>query len=370
MTDRERILNIFRRKPIDRIVWQPRIEHWYHVNKITHSLPERYHNMSLLDVYRDLPASVRYYYGEETNISNPRTYVRFEYEGGVEIREKQHGDRVRVDFITPVGSLSGIKGLAEHGLSWHYLDHPVKAVDDLTIIEYIYRHTHYSFDYNFFEEARKAMGESGEIQFYWERSPFQRLYLEFLGIEGTAMALFDHPGRIREYLAVTQEAEDELFEVLAGCPVKILNFGENIDGRFNSPRLFSDFMVPYYNNRINQLHKAGKFCHIHLDGMLKPLLPFLQDPGFDGIEAATPLPQGDVTLEELKEAMGDTVLLDGIPMFYFLPEYSLEELEKTTCRIIELFAPNLILGISDEISPPGDIERVRFVSNIVANCSV
>ena len=34
-------------------------------------------------------------------------------------------------------------------------------------------------------------------------------------------------------------------------------------------------------------------------------------------------------------------------------------------RLIDLFAPNLILGISDEISSTGDIERVRVVKEIV-----
>ncbi|HSV31540.1 MAG TPA: uroporphyrinogen decarboxylase family protein [Atribacteraceae bacterium] len=366
MTDRERIISVFQRRSVDRIVWQPRIEHWYHVNKVTGSLPKPYRDMSLLEVYRDLPASVRYYYDEGTDISTPRTYIRTEYTGGVAIRETRKRDTVRVDFITPVGELTGLKGLAEHGLSWHYLEHPVKTPGDLTVIEYIYRHTHYRFDFAFYNQAREAMGGSGEIQFYWERSPFQRLYLEYLGIAGTSLALYDYPDRIREYLRITEEAEDELFEVLALCPVNILNFGENLDGRFNSPRIFSKYLVPYYRKRVDQLHRAGKFCHVHLDGILKPLLPLLKDPGFDGIEAATPLPQGDVTLEELKEAMGEMVLLDGIPMLYFLPEYSQEELESTTRQVIDLFSPHLILGISDEISPLGDIERVKLVARIVA----
>jgi hypothetical protein len=33
--------------------------------------------------------------------------------------------------------------------------------------------------------------------------------------------------------------------------------------------------------------------------------------------------------------------------------------------LIELFAPKLVLGISDEISSNGDIERVRVVGEIV-----
>ena len=40
-------------------------------------------------------------------------------------------------------------------------------------------------------------------------------------------------------------------------------------------------------------------------------------------------------------------------------------LEKRDRGILDLFAPNLILGISDEISSTGDIERIRLVGKIV-----
>jgi len=40
-------------------------------------------------------------------------------------------------------------------------------------------------------------------------------------------------------------------------------------------------------------------------------------------------------------------------------------LEEYTHRLIDLFAPRLVLGISDEISSTGDIERVRVVGRIV-----
>ncbi len=34
-------------------------------------------------------------------------------------------------------------------------------------------------------------------------------------------------------------------------------------------------------------------------------------------------------------------------------------------QVVELFYPRLVLGISDEIPPDGDIERVRLVSELV-----
>ncbi|MEN8150169.1 MAG: hypothetical protein ABFS86_10115, partial [Planctomycetota bacterium] len=102
------------------------------------------------------------------------------------------------------------------------------------------------------------------------------------------------------------------------------------------------------------------------DGDTGPLLPYAKQTGLDGIEAITPEPQGDVTLEQVKEALGDEVfLIDGIPAVYFDETYPVEVLVEATERIIELFAPKLVLGISDEISSTGDIERIRVVGEIV-----
>ena len=86
----------------------------------------------------------------------------------------------------------------------------------------------------------------------------------------------------------------------------------------------------------------------------------------DGIEALTPLPQGDASLEQIKEALGDEMfLLDGIPAVYFDEIYSEETLLETAQCFIDLFSPRLVLGISDEISSTGDIERIRLVGELV-----
>ena len=73
-----------------------------------------------------------------------------------------------------------------------------------------------------------------------------------------------------------------------------------------------------------------------------------------------------MTLDAIREHIGDKILLDGIPAVLFLDTYSREQLMETTERIIELFQPNLVLGISDEL-PPGAgeeaIERVRLVAD-------
>lgn len=191
------------------------------------------------------------------------------------------------------------------------------------------------------------------------------MIIDYMGFENTIYALTDYPTETHDLMMAIEAWDDQMYDVIGSSPLEILNFGENIDASMDSPRLFSKYLIPYYNKRIDQLHHRNKFCHIHMDGALKPLLPFLKETHFDGIEAATPLPQGDVSLEEIKEGLGDKILLDGIPAICFLPAQPLEELEACATKILEMFSPNLLLGISDELPPPADIERVRAVTEIV-----
>ena len=95
------------------------------------------------------------------------------------------------------------------------------------------------------------------------------------------------------------------------------------------------------------------------------LLPYLIDVPFDGLEALTAKPQGDVTLEEIKEAIGNKILLDGIPSILFLPEYSDDYVRQYSQKVLEIFSPNLILGVSDELSPNGDIKKIEMIANMV-----
>jgi hypothetical protein len=161
--------------------------------------------------------------------------------------------------------------------------------------------------------------------------------------------------------------DDGMYEVLVKCPMKILNFGENIDANLASPKFFRKYLIPYYERRVKQLHRVGKFCHIHMDGAMKPLLPLLDELEFDGIEAATPKPQGDVEIDELKKGMGEKILLDGIPAVMFIPVYTEKQVRDFATKILETFSPNLILGVSDELPPTADIRLMELVSRLVEN---
>ena len=54
-----------------------------------------------------------------------------------------------------------------------------------------------------------------------------------------------------------------------------------------------------------------------------------------------------------------------MPAIDFLPGHRTRDLLEFARRAIDMFAPRLILGISDEISQVGEIEKVQAVTELV-----
>lgn len=358
MTFKDLHLAVFRREPTNgRVLWQPRIEHWYETNKAQGTLPERYRDLSLLEVFDDLGCSVRPYwaFNDCLRIEDSEELVRHEVEEGplTTITEK-----------TPVGSLVTV--MERTSQSWHTRRYPVVTPADMKVMEWRLRNRRIWFDRSLFEERCTEIGDRAASCVFISRINLLRLVIEFMGFEGGLTAFYTMPAEVESLICTINETDDALLDVVCDTPLEIINFGDNVHQAFCPPNLFKKWVLPEYIRRNERLHVAGKRTYPHWDGDCAQLLPYAQDCGFDGFEAITPVPQGDVTLEQVRDALGDRIMLDGIPCTDFLRTESIDSLVTNTRKCIEYFAPNLVLGISDEISPVGDIERVRLVSEIVA----
>ena len=124
ITFRERMLRTFERKKVDRILWQPRLEHWYSVNKAHGTLPERYRDMELLKVYDDLNASVRTY-----GMFN-RT-IKITQGEDVKVKTEDHETYFSTTWQTPVGSLTQVtrRVRTETEISAYTVEHMVKTIE-------------------------------------------------------------------------------------------------------------------------------------------------------------------------------------------------------------------------------------------------
>jgi hypothetical protein len=223
----------------------------------------------------------------------------------------------------------------------------------------------WSWDQDRYDQLCETWAGLGAPTIYMPRVTVQMLYIDQMGVESAIFALMDYEDTCQAYFDALSANQERLIDVIKRSPIEVINFGDNLHAGTLPPEYFAKYVLGVYQRRCELLHDAEKFVHAHWDGDVGPLLPYAKDTGLDGIEAITPQPQGDVTLEQTKDALGDMWLLDGIPAIYF--DHTFEEKTLTDCtrKVIDLFAPNLILGISDEISSHGDIERVRIVGRIV-----
>lgn len=210
------------------------------------------------------------------------------------------------------------------------------------------------------------MGDNGAPTMYICRTPIQEAFVETMGVENTIYALHDSKDIVERYFDAKEESNLKLIREINKSPIRIINYGDNIHCGITSPQLFERYILPVYERRYPILKGEGKFIHSHWDGDVAAILKYAQKSFLDGIEAITPFPQGDVSIEQIKEALGDDmILLDGIAAILFEDYYHISKLEEQVCELIEKFAGRLIIGISDEMPSRGNIERVKFVRDII-----
>ncbi len=362
MTLREMNLAVFRREPLRHVFLQPRFEPWYAWQKQFDRLPEELRGLELREVYDRLNASMRYV-GYYTDAPYP---IETTYADEVKITSRTEGDRMESHFETPHGTLSESWRFTVDR-TWRLVEFAAESPDDLPALRWLIERRKLTFRPELFRQGIQYLGDRGEPQFFLPKSPYFALAQQWMKYSDFVFALTDRPRDIKDIMKAIDESYDHLWEqVVSSGLVRIVNFGENIAMAYLSTRYFEEYCIPWYERRAGQLRDAGIFSHIHIDGYFKPLLPYLAELPFDGLEALTPLPQGDVSLEEIHEYIGDKILLDGIPAVMFLRHQPREELQACVERIVELFHPRLVLGISDELPQGGDdesFERLKWVAD-------
>jgi hypothetical protein len=343
-----------------RIIWQPRIGCWFEDKMFSgEGLPAPYTGMSAYEVFRSLGCSARLY---EFN----SCFRRVEHPA-VRVTHRERNETDTETLVeTPVGRQLAVHRRSRNSPHAITLKWEVESPEELKVATWREENATWEWDQEQFDAHMRACGDLGAPTMFLPRMNVQCLYIEKMGVEKGVYAMFEQPEEIETFFRALEECQDRLIDVINASPVEIINFGENVHAGTLSPDLFLRYHLPACQRRCERLHAAGKFVCSHWDGDTGPLLPYARETGLDGIEAITPQPQGDVTLEEIKEALGDELfLLDGIPAIYFDDTYSVDTLVACTERLIELFAPRLVLGISDEISSTGDIEKLRVVGEIV-----
>ncbi|MCW3991154.1 MAG: uroporphyrinogen decarboxylase family protein [Candidatus Bathyarchaeota archaeon] len=358
------------------VVFQPRIKHWYDVNLSARTLPERYQGMYLDEIYRDLDVAPREVWGLGGPASEFAGYLGLQTREGDDVEvwvkrtqglfyEAEPNDYLITEYRTPVGAIRQVQRLTEHGTSLYNVEYYLKGLKDIEVYKYILQERSYRWDRLRSEWGMSRFGDIIPLRVQLRRSPLMWLMVATMGFQRTVTMLWRHPEEMEGLLQLLGGEFDKQIEACRGKPVAELSFGDNMHQDMCPPPYFKKYVIPFYRRATAKIHAQGMYATSHWDGFVKQLLPLVKETGLDGLECVTPLPQGDITLEEMREGMEGLFLRDGIPAVLFCPWMSLETLAEHVRRLLEMFPPRLILGVSDLLPANADIERIRFVNEIV-----
>ncbi|MCX7705397.1 MAG: hypothetical protein N2115_03970 [bacterium] len=360
MTRKELNLAIFEGKA-NSVLWQPRLETWILYHRAKGSLPEKFSGLTNLEIYDKLGCSIRY---------GAHAGLMYYYDCYVETFERKV-DENHIEFVmrTEKGDLKTVYQVVPGGMGYgdncRIVEFPVKTVEDLKILTYLMNHRNSAAVPELFKEAANRVGKRAEPTVFLTSTGFTDLIKVYAGLLNTYYLLSDYPSEFEEYIEACNERDMRVAKEVLKLPCRIFNLGDHTTNEFTPPPILKKYVIPRWKKISQLMSKNNRFVHSHWDGNSRLILPYLKESGLHGVEALTPVPMCDMTLEEIKEATEGMVVLDLVPAIFFLPSFPLKELLSFTEKVIDMFAPRLILGVSDEISPPGEIERIEAISELI-----
>jgi hypothetical protein len=361
MTRKELNLAIFE-GTADAVLWQPRLETWIHHHQAEGTMPARFRGMDDLAIYDALGCSVRY--------AASAGLERYEEPADVVRAEEQQGDLFIQTATTPSGTLRTVyRDIWSEGKlrNRRIIEWPVKEPRDLRVLTEVVERAQFRADLAAFEEAAARVGRRAEPTVFLESSGFTDLIKFHAGLEATFYLLHDDRATVEACLEACDRRDRRMIDAALTLPCRLFNLGDHATNEFTPPPILERYLLPRWQWISDTLGAAGRYVHSHWDGHARLILPYLKPARLHAVEALTPKPMGDITLEEIKDAVGDQlVCLDLLPAIHFLPSYPVSEVLDFARRVIDIFAPRLILGVSDEISQVGQIEKIEAVSELVS----
>jgi len=212
---------------------------------------------------------------------------------------------VRTILRTPKGEMMNER-LIEPALgSSSIVRHYVQCVDDYAKLLAYLRDIHVEMHLDDFRRTEREFGDQGVllpgVSF---PTPYQGLWIWWVGLENLCLHMVDHPDVIDEVVVEFGRVLDVLFDLfcLAADEVDFayINFGDNITAPVIGERYFRKYCIPYYNRLAEKFDEAGLdvLVAVHTDGEIKPLWSAIGESRIGLLDSFTPRPDTQTSVAE------------------------------------------------------------------------
>jgi len=224
---------------------------------------------------------------------------------------------VRNTIYTPKGSIyEEVQFCADYGapaITKHFL---TEEADYPVLMEY-FRDLLVLPDADTYLRDMKELGEDGLAYAVLSRTPYQKLWVEFAGIEDLAEHMLEYPELLEECCEVLGSHLCRMFDIVAELSreieIPIVNIPENITAFMIGKEKYRKYCLPYYAKCKEKLGEANIAVVSHLDGDLRGIWEEIGMSAIDGIDSFTPPPTGDTSVREALAMWPDLRILCNFP---------------------------------------------------------
>ncbi len=229
MTNRQRILMAIRGETADVIPFAPRLDLWYLANLHSGTIPKKYVGMTLDDIARAEGWALHKVIPEYQDklkphgnlhwalgiLSYKETVFNFHFSREIDIEVIREGDRTRIVYHTPVGSVStsviSTEEMRKAGISHFYIEEYVlKGPKDYPVVGYLFENLTVTADFEPFVKWNQTIGEDGVAFSMAQRaaSPTHHIQKHFID----ATQFYFHYNDYRKEMQKLSESVGHFFE--------------------------------------------------------------------------------------------------------------------------------------------------------------
>jgi hypothetical protein len=183
-------------------------------------------------------------------------------------------------------------------LAWR-MEHFIKKPSDYRTMARALEGSTYSMTDRAFDESEAAIGDRGITIAHVDRTPFQKIQIDYAGLEAFSYHLADEEPELFELLELMNRLKLDEFACVAKSKAEFLKLWENIGIDAVGPHAYRKNIVPVYEGINAILRGSGKKLMVHYDGKIRLIAEDIARLGFD-IDSLTPQPEGDMDPAEAR----------------------------------------------------------------------
>ena len=269
----------------------------------------------------------------------------------------------RSTWHTPAGPLS--ETLERTGNASRRTEYLFKGPEDYAALLALIRGRRYQPTYEAFESAQRQMGEDVFLRCDIGTSPLVTLMVHTMDVMTFGEEWLERRERVLEVMDALKENLRTIWKILADSPITLTNIGGNEIPEMVGPPRFKEHTIPLYNECAEALHAKGKLLGSHLDGNNRAWADALAACKLDLVEAFSPAPDTDMTLEEALNAWPDKILWINFPSSVHLE--GVAKVRKTAEEYVALArrTNRVIIGITEDYPQENWQENFLAISDAV-----